>query len=312
MDQKERVLDLLKLALLADKAAAVSTGRDFIMDALRCFLGRGVSLAFKGRALALLPMLGPDAIAGVRIYIHDMVTYDFPVSSADLQLGSSALNEYLTVLDELLRALGTTGSVIMLEELFPVLRERAHVHIQAINESLRRMANSLPGQLLRQVVECCLRSCFDRTHPEDLKVALLTRVVAIILERMPQEHFVLLICDRVAQIVDQISRPTGHGLPTPQEKKHVLFERVVCFSLLRSLYDRLSPDVIRATVNTAFAGAGSKGNELTQAVMRYAHNAKSEHVFVDGEHVTNWGLLRYHSAAYSALAAAVMCTQSKE
>jgi DNA-dependent protein kinase catalytic subunit len=70
-------------------------------------------------------------------------------------------------------------------------------------------------------------------------------------------------------------------------------------------------------VNRVFYGLNKKGdvkgNELTTAVMRSAHTARSESISsVDGEHVTQQLVLEYHCSAYNTLAAVIIRTQTKE
>ena len=59
----------------------------------------------------------------IKSSISDLVIYDFPANSSDLQKGTTIYNLYISALDKLLSALQETSSLIVIEALFPTLRE---------------------------------------------------------------------------------------------------------------------------------------------------------------------------------------------
>lgn len=317
VELKERTLEALELLARMHQQTFSRLCEGAILKILSTLLGAS-SKALKIRALGLLRYLGLEGISKLRDKVHDIVTYDFPMRSSDLRSGSTACNEYLAMLDELLKALETTGSPVLLEELYPVIREKDHMHKKAILEAFCHIEECVPGEQQLELVEVALSGSTERGYPQDLKNALISNVVIPLLEHLPQEHLVKLMCKRITSIVKTVSLGVEHGHPIPQEKQHALFDRINAFALLRAAYERLTPEVIRADLNNAYiasnksTGQPPKGNELTQAAMRAAHAARSERVIVDGEWVTDELVLKYHCFAYAALAAVVICTQSKE
>lgn len=75
-----------------------------------------------------------------------MVIYDFPTNSSDLVMGSRLMSEYLEALDWLLAALESTPKV--LEILMLVLREKDHVHKNAIQQSMRSLLKSVSNRTI--------------------------------------------------------------------------------------------------------------------------------------------------------------------
>lgn len=58
----------------------------------------------------------------------------------------------------------------------------------------------------------------------------------------------------------------------------VIVRRLGALNLVQSMYDCLSPTVIRTKLNPIFYPNNGKGNELTTEVMKAAHTIKSENV----------------------------------
>lgn len=317
VELRERTLEVLELLARMHQETFNRFCDGAVFRMLSSLLGAS-SKALKIRTLGLLRYLSLEGISKLRGKVHDIVTYDFPMRSSDLRTGSTACNEYLAMLDELLRALEVTGSPDLLEELYPVIREKDHIHKKAIAETFYRIEEDVPGEQQLELVKVALSGSTERGYPQDLKDALINKVAIPLLERIPQKYLVELLCQRIASTVKTVALGVEHGHPVPQERQHALFDRIHAFALLRAAYERLSPEVIRTELNNAYIASTRstsqppKGNELTQAVMRAAHTARSERVITDGEWVSDELVLRYHCFAYAALAAVVICTQSKE
>jgi hypothetical protein len=60
--------------------------------------------------------------------------------------------------------------------------------------------------------------------------------------------------------------------------RHTIASRIGALNLIEAYYKHLTPNVIRDKINVMFVGSTttSKGIELTQAVMKSAHAAKSK------------------------------------
>ena len=317
VESKERATEVLELLARIDQQEFARSCRGCVAEVLGKLL-ESTSKALKIRALGLLRFVGLEGVSGLRDKVHAIVTYDFPMRSSDLRPGSTACNEYIAMLDEILGALGETGSPALLEELYPVIREKDHMHKKAIAATFRRIEERVPGEQQLELVKVALAGSTERGYPQDLKNALINEVAIPLLDQIPQEYLVRLLCERVGALVRTVAVGVEHGHPpSPQERQHALFDRINAFALLRAAYERLTPELIRTDLNSAYVASASraqppKGNELTQAVMRAAHTARSERVLVDDEWATGELVLKYHCFAYSTLAAVVICTQSKE
>lgn len=92
--------------------------------------------------------------------LDKMVVYDFPVLSTDLQEGSQQWTEYVVALDRMLAALVRSRSLLLLEVLFPVIRERDHRYADTINLSLQRFLTQLNDEASQ--VRCCIALSVER------------------------------------------------------------------------------------------------------------------------------------------------------
>lgn len=86
-----------------------------------------------------------------------MIVYDFPMSSKDIVKGSKLYNDYIAALDALLLALELTGSVTILESLFPVLNEPKHAHLEAIEAAFTRYITRVSDERAKEAFHVCFR-----------------------------------------------------------------------------------------------------------------------------------------------------------
>jgi hypothetical protein len=135
-EQKENLLSLLKRVVRLDAEYVAAAGDKFsiVREAFVVFLARDTPLAFKTEALDLLSFmlaLPPATLGPVRERLYEMVINDFPLRSRDLPQSSAAYTEYIACLDKLLQALVDSRSLVLLDALYPILREPDHACVGA-------------------------------------------------------------------------------------------------------------------------------------------------------------------------------------
>ena len=284
--------------------------QELLAEAIHRLLAQDVPLALKAETISILQWTDPVFVAEFRSDVHQMVTEEFPVTSDELTEGSAQASDYASAVGALCTVLERTASSDILQELAPVLRDRNNSENSVIDASVERMARCCAGQRLVALVEQCHETCVtSATLPQDLKESLFFRVVAPVLENMPVDWLKQWMCTNVKTVVQTVSAPLDSPALNQREKAVLLFRKTMALVCVRTVYDRLPAATIRSEVNPCYAGAGSRGNELTQALMKGVYDAVTEATPTTQQPQT---ALRYHTLAFAALAAVVLCTQTKE
>jgi hypothetical protein len=330
-EQKESVLELLKRLLqLHVPHECVLFARDVFCG----FMARALPLQFKTDVLELLPaLLTAQGLTDpqrkqIRERIRELITYDFPVQSTDLPQDSAVYNEYTTCLNRLMHTLVQTGDLMLLEELYPIFRERRHRHAAQLEQQLSQFVRGLK-QRTEHAVQCfntLMGVVADLTMTAWLKYNLTRHVLLPLYEQLPLNHQITAMQQQIHFLVKTINieeLDKGASGKQSQVSEDALtaadiVDRICALNLIQAMYQCLPSTAIREKINKAYyPHSDAKGNELTTTIMRASHYIKSQQLSVSSasvfsEGVTRELLLEYQGTAFNTLAAVVMCTQSKE
>ncbi|EFA79656.1 DNA-dependent protein kinase subunit [Heterostelium album PN500] len=317
---KENIIEFTKNLINIDTPTFFETkeGYDFVYQLLINYLNRSNSLAFKNKALVLLPdlLLFPKHhnYNLIQEKLNEIVVYDFPLSSKDLTKGSPIYNEYITTIERFLNTLEITCNPMIIDTLLQVLKEQDHSHITHINQSIERFIVRTNDSQAKEVFSHCFAMFMSNDYQDELKITLIDKFCVPLIGHMKQQVLIQLFAQHLSSLMSIIQPLAPKYLATAIERKSSVVEKICCFKLTQQFYESLPATVIRDQVNPYFTGDkhDAKGTELTAAIMKAAHLAKSEKLATDEQHVTRVLATKYHGAAYSALASVVATTQTKE
>lgn len=152
----------------------------------------------------------------------------------------------------------------------------------------------------------------DQRYPDELRLSLLKHLCVPILNRMEATRFLKQFEEKGVALMKIANNPLAGSIDN-QAKKSLMIEKIIAFTLFELLFKTLSPPVIKEKINKLYTknDPQAKGTEFTSDFMRCAHTSKSELILVD-DTISQRLIIDYHSTAFRALAAAVICTQTKE
>jgi DNA-dependent protein kinase catalytic subunit len=334
-EQKESVLELLKRVMHVSSSAECVA---FAREVLCAFTSRAMPLLFKTDVLDLLPALltaqnmTEQHKKQIRERVRELITYDFPVQSTDLPHDSAVYNEYISCLNKLMHVLVQTGDLMLLEELYPIFRERRHRHMSHLEQQLSLFVKALKHRA-EHAVQCfnmIMTVVADPTMTAWLKYNLTRHVLLPLYELLPLNHQIQVMQQQIHYLVktiniEELDNKSSQGAKQSQSSADDseltaadVVDRICAFNMIQAMYQCLPSNAIREKINKAYySKSDAKGNELTTTIMRASHYIKSQQLSVTSSSVFNEGvtrelLLEYQGTAFNTLAAVVICTQSKE
>eukprot|EP01105_Mastigella_eilhardi_P003802 TRINITY_DN1496_c0_g1_i7.p1 TRINITY_DN1496_c0_g1~~TRINITY_DN1496_c0_g1_i7.p1 ORF type:complete len:3703 (-),score=882.72 TRINITY_DN1496_c0_g1_i7:1157-12265(-) len=310
LNYRLRSLELVKTLLAAGSQFVIDdqSGATFVKQAMANLLARYVPLSQKNEVLAVVPLLGYAGVDMVKQQLLDIVTYDFPLNSKELPASSVMQATYLDAVRHLLVILEQTRRISVLEVLFPVLRERDHVAAKEIEVRVKRFVDALSDDQAKAAFDACMEVFRGSSHPTDLKAVVVEQFAVPLVHKMSVSNQMDVFRRNIVHLLDVVAA----GLPVAlEEREKTIITKSAAFKILESMYDVLPAETVRSRVNSVFCDKpDAKGNELTAAVMRATHLVKTEKV---ADSLLSKPVLRdYHCSALRALAAVVICTQTKE
>ena len=84
-------------------------------------------------------------------------------------MGSSSQTEYLRALEKMLWVLDNSQNVLALEALFPIFREKNHVHESIINRYLEKFIKKTSPDTAVSAFELCLKHAMSKQHQDILR-----------------------------------------------------------------------------------------------------------------------------------------------
>jgi hypothetical protein len=255
----------------------------------------------------------------------------------------SSYNVYITAVDKLLRSVAATGSLMLLEEIYPLLREPKHRHAAHIEAQLKAFVRTILNHDTRyqqqqqqqqqqhpatsssisssfspnlMCVAQCMKVLEDNTVSEWLHYGLTRYVLLPLYAALPLHQQIHVTRNYIRTWVRMIDVSQQDISTTRMLSVADIVDRICALQLLDAVYQCLPANIIREQVNTAFCEerVERKGNELTTTVMRATHTIKSEVVSKKKykDDVSSALLFEYHCTAYNTLATVILCTQTKE
>jgi DNA-dependent protein kinase catalytic subunit len=158
----------------------------------------------------------------------------------------------------------------------------------------------------------------DAQHHDSLKLAVVKKICAPLCHHMSLMYATDVFSDCIGPLMDLISNEevdfSSGKTSSNEELSAVLVNHICSLHLINTLYECLPAKTIRDNINLKYCQhlnkTDIKGNELTTAIMRLAHGAKTKELQRLG---LDDKLIRdYQCTAYNTLAAVVICTQTKE
>ncbi|EGG13650.1 DNA-dependent protein kinase subunit [Cavenderia fasciculata] len=318
-EEKENILEFVKNFIKVDTTTFFESqeGYDFIYSMLVNYLNRSNTLAFKNKALTLLPYLlsypKHHNYNSLKEKLNEIVVYNFPLVSKDLTVGSPIYNDYITTIDRFLDTLESKGSTFMIDTLLPILKERDHSYIVNINASIDRFIKGSSDEQSKEVFTHCFNVFLSNDYTDELKITLVDKFCTPLIAKMTQPSLIHLFTLHLTSLMSIIQPLVPKYMTNSGERKSSIIEKICCFHVIEAFYEAMPSTTIKDNVNRYFYDKpDAKGTELTAAIMRAAHSAKSEKLASDDKHVTRPLCTLYHGSAYSCLASVIAATQSRE
>ncbi|XP_076075287.1 DNA-dependent protein kinase catalytic subunit-like [Mytilus galloprovincialis] len=315
--QSMALLVLSKLILIDSKIASSPAHQAFdqVFMMYQTLLTNKANLDFKCRVLELLAffaLLPNPHEKKLKASLDRLIADNFPLKSTEFEKESPEYQTYTSTLDRILSSLELSGSLMLLEVIISIFcREKVHVYEDKIVASLSKFIKRLPGDKQKSALDVPYKIfCEEGRYPGEIRRATVDKVLVTML-RLVQlstlSQFFVANMEKLRSIVE--------AKPKSKDMDGWLISRLCCFEMFEVLYSRMSKDQVfnkTSEINRTFCQVKDAkvdtGKEMTQIVMRCAHDAKSEDM--TGE-ATLLDLRReYHCAAYNLLISVVSCTQT--
>ncbi|XP_028413162.1 DNA-dependent protein kinase catalytic subunit-like [Dendronephthya gigantea] len=276
-----------------------------------------ITLTVKIQCLELLPCFTSATIPSeqteaLRSALKTLIADNFPLSSKEFNENNPKYSDYIAALDKILSALVISGSLMLFDLLISIVcREESHSHEEEIQIQFAKFIKRLKLQQARKALDIC----FDVFTKKDTEYRNLTRRAAIdkvclvLLRASSTSVFREFYVDHIKNIMEIIE--TRFSKATDSVFESQLVSKLCCFKLLALLYARLEKtDVssMESRINRAYNNDVKTGKELTMAITKAAHAAKSENM--QGETVLLPLRREYHCSAYNALISVISRTQT--
>ena len=266
---------------------------------------------------ALLAHAPPDWRPRIIAELRRLVVDELPVTPAELPPHSAQYENYLEVVEQILKTLASSASGDLLSALLPLFRSKTHPLHAKMHRALLDLFGTLTPPAMHAVADTCVVQFQDEALPIDVREASVQRIGLCVLARLSREETAEFYARHAEHLLHIITARVNTISRHEDDVAASYTTKICAFNLLEAMYRLLPSDVIRDTVNPHCVPAGTapNGKELAEAVMRAAHDARAHRPpptpgAADG--APNAPLLRYRQAALNCLAAALLCTHQKE
>ncbi|CAI2170936.1 4833_t:CDS:10 [Funneliformis geosporum] len=267
------------------------------------FLDRKVDLEFKNEALDLLTFYLKSDLPKAKIesFIEYILYQQIPTDSKDY----SKLNEYLSILDKMLKTTVRSGSVSLFKILIPTFcRENDHVYGEEFQQQISKFVSKLSRSKYVDTMDIAYRYFTNPTYISFQRI-----IIEMILSPPLLKGPKIFVLDFYKKHINEIINLLEHDKypRNVEEKVYGLNEKAGSLTLLQ-----ISLNIKRSEIVQAYCqGRPLKAKELTKKVMEKAHRIKSKADRDNtGNKLVSEANLRYRCEAYNALAAAILCTQN--
>ncbi|XP_071960307.1 DNA-dependent protein kinase catalytic subunit-like [Antedon mediterranea] len=272
-------------------------------------------LTFKAQLLEVLyffTQVPEPHLTELKESLDEFVTYNFPLSSTEFNVGTTKHNDYITALNKLLTALVFSGSMMLLQVIIIVVcREEKHVHENCIQETfaafIKRLQPEEQEKSFNVAFEIFLK---ESSPPKELRRSTIERVCIPMLRLSSSTAVKKFFTSHIKKILGIIeAKQTKYPESTFETQ---LVSKICCFQLVEIMYSRLTKEELRSPsseINKAFCGLdNTKGEELTRTISKISRTVMVEDV--RGESVAKELRRQLHCMAYNTMMAVVCCTQT--
>ena len=311
---KENLLELCKRILNLNTSIIDDFEAFGFFESAFVFLSKDDSLTQKTKPLEILPPLlsvkGKD-ISKLTDVVNDLLIYSFPSKFSDIPKGCTMYSEIQICLERLLSSLIQSKNLKLLEKIIPLLRyEEEHPFTNIITKGFKDFVEQLPEDNALEVFNFSISELNDSSHKDQLRLAITNQLCVPVLHRLSVNGCVQAVSPYISSFMQTATNPLSLHLQSPETNITDITYRTCILLLIQAIFDVIPSKTIKEQLNKLFCPSeSSKKNELTTAIMRATHSAKSK--IVEGDHgVPASTVLRYQRTAYNALVSVVVCTQT--
>ena len=274
---------------------------------------------FRSQCLCLIPFflaacMGKQELRyKLKSCLCEYVHKNFPLHSTELPIGSTSREEYTTAIDRMLAALvSNKDTILMLEVLLPVVcREEKHIYGHTIIGAYEQFIQSASPLIAKTALDLYFQvfadeTSYNETTRRSAAVGITIPMLAYTSEECFKEFYATHIIALMKTVEAKLCRQTDPHFNSQ------LTSKLCAFEFMDELYTRLSCNELssmESKLNRIYCSGDPKnGKELTQAVTKSAHAAKSEDHRGDPFSPMR---LEYHQSAYKLLCSIIICTQTK-
>jgi DNA-dependent protein kinase catalytic subunit len=277
---------------------------------------KSLPLSFKSKLLVplssfLLPSLDFEPL--IRDSLYQLVALQFPIKSTELSVGGLLYNEYINIIDKFLSSLVSSGNLTLLEVVINIMcREEKHIQEEKIQASLIQFITKLSREDgVIALTSLYKMFCNDQKYPLSARRAIAERVFLPLMKNCSPECLVEFFQSHICDIMDVLECKVLKNSDSALEDQLVC--KICCFRFIEVLYFHLHSSALSTSgskLNSKYCkGEPKTGKELTQAITKCGHAAKSENL--TGDQVYPELRRQYHCFAYNMLVAVISCTQTK-
>ncbi|XP_071796803.1 DNA-dependent protein kinase catalytic subunit-like [Asterias amurensis] len=286
-----------------------------VLDAYTLMLtDPSTTLTFKTQALDILFFftgLPKTELALLKSSLDRLVADNFPLKSSEFHVGSPKYNDYIAAFNKILTSMVLAGDLVLLELLISIMcRDDKHVCEEEIQESLASFIKRLPEDKQTAAFEVAYKIFQqDKSYNKEIRGAAIERVCIPLMRLAGVGALQNFFKEHIGEMVSTIeAKPTKVSESAFQGQ---LVSKTCCFQLVDLMYSRLTKEDLfsmSSVINKAYIEDVKTGKEMTQALTKASHSAKSEDIRGETNSLELRRLL--HCAAYNALIAIITCTQT--
>lgn len=316
----DRQLEFLTRLLKIDENHIIQNHEsiEFVYNVFVAYMGGNRSLKLKKDVLDLLPCLlkvnHPNKEKKIKSLLNTLIIDEFPITSNTVASDTIRYTEYIGCLDRLFESLCISKNVVMLEILFPILKEANHSHIEKIDSYLDRFVRSINDDVLAtDIFNTAMDAFMDIRLSGTLRLNIMRKICLPILNAFT----VVGLTNLFIRYIDLIANIIKSIIPDKNVKQEtvdtaMLTNRIGSLHLVLAMYQKLPLNAIKSEITSSYMKSEKiKGNEITQIIMRSVYSIRDTSA-VTYDLVEDQMILDYHRTAYITVSTIIMITQSQE
>ncbi|CAM6110405.1 unnamed protein product [Calypogeia fissa] len=267
---------------------------------------RDANFALKSQSLVLLRYFfgrsfDQDLQSRIAGALTKVVSDHLLLRETDLHTNSHQRSSYLQMLSRLLDSVSVSGSLILLEVIFPLLLHPPKVAARKLSETLDRLAESI-GEKREGAFDLCIQILNDDTKLPQLKRAVIEKVFSALVKAAPVDFVATWYSSRIEAFVENFGKQTSNADADKEEE--TLMSKICHYYLVEQLFLKVAAPIIKEKI-TPLAS-----NALLMKQTMGESRAKNDPVKLFSANSNLWREL--HVSAYNCLAAIALRTQEHE